>query len=224
MSAPERRARLAPVPAAIALGVIAVVGAALLLPGLAGERTEAGAPTGAHANHGIPSDAGAASVGPAPSTAATATPSEEATDDEPGRTSIEPPVDQAPGTTAQTSLAQAASAPITQRDGTAGLGEARPAIAPEDTTAGDTGYGGCLVEYGENGQCLPTIPPSLTGHVSEMLEAGLDPSDMYHPWTCTEVREYFPDGIAVRQGVDPQGLDPDGDGTACTARDLEETR
>lgn len=75
---------------------------------------------------------------------------------------------------------------------------------------------GCLKEYGDNGQCVPAVPPSLAQHLQEMKDAGANPSAMPHPWSCTELRQYFPDGVAVRQaGTDPQKLDSNGDGKAC---------
>lgn len=80
--------------------------------------------------------------------------------------------------------------------------------------------GGCLKEYGDAGQCLPVVPPSLAEHLQQMKSAGLDPASMPHNWTCAEVRAYFPHGIAVRQpGVDPEHLDTNRDGTACGAGD-----
>ena len=83
------------------------------------------------------------------------------------------------------------------------------------------GLGGCLPAYGENGQCLPLIPPSMAMHAQQMRDSGQDPSSMEHPWSCTEVRSTFADGIRVRQaGVDPQGLDSDGDGVACGPKDV----
>ncbi|MGZ4659968.1 MAG: hypothetical protein ACXVYB_01675 [Arthrobacter sp.] len=80
--------------------------------------------------------------------------------------------------------------------------------------------GGCLKEYGDAGQCLPVVPPSLAEHLQQMKDAGLDPASMPHNWTCGEVQVYFPNGITVRQhGVDPQRLDTNGDGRACGAGD-----
>jgi len=102
------------------------------------------------------------------------------------------------------------------RDGAAGLGRPRPDVKPTDVIDPDASLGGCSEAYGDNGQCLPSIPPSQTAHAAEMVDAGLDPASMPHPWTCQEVREYFADGIAVRvQGVDPDGLDDDDDGIGC---------
>lgn len=81
---------------------------------------------------------------------------------------------------------------------------------------GAMSLGGCLKEYGENGQCVPVVPPSLARHVQEMRDAGADPEAMDHRWSCAELGKYFQDGVHVRQsGVDPQNLDANGDGTAC---------
>ena len=105
-------------------------------------------------------------------------------------------------------------------DRTAGLSERSP-VAPTDAL-GDAaqGLGGCLQEYGAAGQCLPTVPPSLSTHLQQMKDAGLDPASMAHPWSCAEVRQYFPEGLAVRvAGADPQRLDLNADGTACGAAD-----
>lgn len=96
-------------------------------------------------------------------------------------------------------------------------GKVRPSQALEK---GATGFGGCLRQYGENGQCVPQVPPSLANHVRDMKAAGLDPSAMEHRWSCTELRKYFRDGVAVRRtGVDPQKLDTNGDGRACGTGD-----
>jgi hypothetical protein len=87
-----------------------------------------------------------------------------------------------------------------------------------DTTS--QSLGGCLKEYGDAGQCLTVVPPSLAEHIQQMKDAGLDPASMPHNWSCAEVRVYFPKGITVRQpGVDPQHLDANRDGTACGAGD-----
>lgn len=102
------------------------------------------------------------------------------------------------------------------RDGAAGLGRPRPDVKPTDVIDTNAALGGCSEAYGDNGQCLPGIPPSQAQHAAEMVEAGLDPASMPHLWTCQEVREHFADGIPVRvAGVDPDGLDDDGDGIGC---------
>lgn len=134
-----------------------------------------------------------------------------------------------PGTRQETSLAQAASSsevPVTvdgvpaAPDRAAGL-TPRGAIDPGEVLGeGPSTLGGCLPEYGSNGQCLPVIPPSMAEHARDMARTGSDPAAMLHRWSCTEVRQLFPDGLPVRQaGVDPQGLDASKDDTACGADD-----
>ncbi|WP_104084003.1 hypothetical protein [Cryobacterium sp. Y11] len=97
----------------------------------------------------------------------------------------------------------------------------RPAIDPaKELEKLSTSLGGCLREYGSAGQCLPTIPPSQAAHVKEMIDAGLNPHSMPHTWTCLEVRQYFPEGIEIRQKkTDPQRLDGDRDGIGCSVHD-----
>lgn len=131
----------------------------------------------------------------------------------------------APGTAPETTLADAASAPIDAavapriRDVTA-LGAPRAPISPDSVMTEATATGGCLPEYGDAGQCLPVIPPSLGEHYRLMVEQGLDPSTMPHPWSCDEARLYFPDGLTLRQaGNDPSALDRNGDAIACGAGD-----
>lgn len=147
----------------------------------------------------------------------------------PGRQLMPPPdkaerPPQSPANTKQKSLAQAAG----QRPAP---GKGAPAAAAKNPTAnliergrvnpsevlGDasSSLGGCLAEYGRNGQCMPVVPPSMSKHVEQMRQAGLDPASMDHSWSCSEVREYFPDGITVRTSKDPQGLDSNDDGLAC---------
>jgi hypothetical protein len=95
-----------------------------------------------------------------------------------------------------------------------------PVLPSEVFKRGAANLGGCLQEYGENGQCVPAVPPSLAQHFQDMGSAGANPNSMEHRWSCTELRKYFQDGVAVRQGgVDPQGLDRNGDGRACGAGD-----
>lgn len=85
---------------------------------------------------------------------------------------------------------------------------------------GADSFGGCLKEYGDTGQCVPAVPPSLAEHLQEMKKLGGNPDAMNHSWSCTELRTYFPNGVAVRQaGVDPQHLDTNADGRACGAGD-----
>jgi hypothetical protein len=144
----------------------------------------------------------------------------------PSRQPASPPGDggSVAANSAQRSLSDAAAAPD-------GLGShpnaVNPAPSPRGTVApsqvldtASQSLGGCLKEYGDAGQCLPVVPPSLAEHLQQMKNAGLDPASMPHNWTCPEVRVYFASGIAVRQhGVDPQRLDSNRDGTACGATD-----
>lgn len=121
----------------------------------------------------------------------------------------------------ETGLADAASDPSPSGRDPAAVPAPRSAVGPEDVLAGsaDT-LGGCHPAYGEDGQCLPEVPPSLAQHLQDMLGAGLDPSTMPHPWQCGEAREYFPNGIRVRvPDLDPLELDRNGDGTACGPED-----
>lgn len=94
------------------------------------------------------------------------------------------------------------------------------AASPGDVLGASPSPGGCLPEYGDDGQCLPTVPPSLSRHIKDMADAGLDTASMPHDWTCSEVRQYFRDGLTVRSaGVDPQALDSNADGMACGPAD-----
>lgn len=112
-------------------------------------------------------------------------------------------------------LAAAESAPRrSDRD----LGAPRGTISPADVLDNAASVGGCLVDYGTTGQCVPSVPPSQAAHVAQMVDAGEDPNSMPHPWSCDELIRYFPDGVKVRQ-KDSQNLDADGDGMACTAAD-----
>lgn len=91
---------------------------------------------------------------------------------------------------------------------------------PGDVLGATPSLGGCLPEYGDAGQCLPSVPPSLSQHLEDMKRAGLNPASMPHKWTCGEVRQYFKNGLSVRQtGVDPQSLDSNSDGIACSEAD-----
>lgn len=152
---------------------------------------------------------------------------------------VEPPAADSIGSTPETSLDAAAgaeivatgggdsntggitlealpAAPSAPREGANGLGTPRTPVAPAEVKETGVALGGCRPEYGATGQCLPVIPPSQAEHAAEMRAAGEDPSSMVYRWTCSDVRSLFPDGIAVRvPGVDPDGLDDDGDGRAC---------
>ncbi|PLC13198.1 hypothetical protein AUQ48_14475 [Kocuria flava] len=136
-----------------------------------------------------------------------------------GSASSSPGREQGPAEQARGGLERAASARHEQYRGpvdrTAGLPE-RTAVDPAEVLSEATAPGGCVPEYGADGQCLPAVPPSLVQHVQDMEQAGLDPSTMPHHWSCAELRTVFPEGITVRQqGKDPQELDGNGDGTAC---------
>jgi hypothetical protein len=78
-----------------------------------------------------------------------------------------------------------------------------PASVDRHRLAGNGQGNGCVVGYGKVGQCLPLQSPAQVAM-----------PDMDHPWTCPEVRELFPRGLAVA-GKDTLGLDPDGDKVAC---------
>ncbi len=120
------------------------------------------------------------------------------------------------GTSGEATLAAAAALGTAPRDMTTQGGE-RGDVAPDAILSGQsTSLGGCATEYGTTGQCLPTVPPSMAAHVRDMTAAGIDPSTMPHMWTCGELLQYFPQGIAVRvPGVDPYLLDRSDDGVAC---------
>lgn len=75
-----------------------------------------------------------------------------------------------------------------------------------------TGNGGCVVGYGNPGQCLPVVPPSHAAHAGH----GMDMA-----WTCEEVRTIFVKGITVQRGKDSLKLDSNKDGVACGEGDAE---
>jgi hypothetical protein len=87
-----------------------------------------------------------------------------------------------------------------------------PEPAPTfDPGSGPTG--GCVLGYGENGQCLTVVPPSHAEHPDHH-----DGTDISTFWTCSEVTQYFADGIVVNgaaKNVDRLGLDSNNDGVAC---------
>ena len=143
-----------------------------------------------------------------------------------------PPVSAGPqastsaGDAPEVSLAEAArteagaAASLPEGGNSMGLKQRGP-VDPAAVLSGKSlSLGGCLPQYGSDGQCLPAIPPSMSRHLKEMKDAGLDPGSMPHTWTCTEVRTYFKGGLAVRKAhVDPQKLDANHDGVACGAAD-----
>lgn len=137
-----------------------------------------------------------------------------------------------PGTRKEKSLAEAGSEASrgqlgarpsgagNRPDRSAGLAPRGPIDPKAVTGGGETALGGCLVEYGADGQCLPVVPPSMAEHAKQMKDSGVDPLSMPHTWSCEEVREFFPDGLPVRQAaVDPQELDTNEDATACGVGD-----
>ncbi|MFF2243966.1 hypothetical protein ACFVTM_07255 [Arthrobacter sp. NPDC058130] len=119
---------------------------------------------------------------------------------------------------ARTETGAAAAAP--EGGNSTGLKQRGPVDPAAVLSGASISLGGCLPQYGADGQCLPAIPPSMSRHLKEMKDAGLDPGSMPHSWTCTEVRTYFKSGLAVRKAhVDPQRLDANHDGVACGAAD-----
>ena len=69
-----------------------------------------------------------------------------------------------------------------------------------------TGNGGCVVGYGDPGQCLPVVPPSHAVHAAHGMDVR---------WTCEEMRTIFVKGISVERGKDSLKLDTNKDGVAC---------
>ncbi|SDK98103.1 hypothetical protein [Arthrobacter sp. ok362] len=143
-----------------------------------------------------------------------------------------PPVSAGPkasksaGDSPEVSLAEAArteagaAASLPEGGNSMGLKQRGPVDPAAVLTDASLSLGGCLPQYGSDGQCLPAIPPSMSRHLKEMKDAGLDPGSMPHSWTCTEVRTYFKSGLSVRKAhVDPQKLDTNHDGVACGAAD-----
>jgi hypothetical protein len=92
------------------------------------------------------------------------------------------------------------------KDQAAGV-QMRPIKPGDSAIVGKSGqYGGCTPGYGRGRECLP--PASADGR-----PAGA-------PWTCVEVAALLPKGIRLNvKGVDPLGLDSNGDGIACGTGD-----
>ena len=143
-----------------------------------------------------------------------------------------PPVSAGPkasksaGDSPEVSLAEAArteagaAASLPEGGNSMGLKQRGPVDPAAVLSDPSLSLGGCLPQYGSDGQCLPAIPPSMSRHLKEMKDAGLDPESMPHSWTCSEVRTYFKSGLSVRKAhVDPQKLDANHDGVACGAAD-----
>ncbi|MDP9394679.1 MAG: hypothetical protein M3Q27_10725, partial [Actinomycetota bacterium] len=93
----------------------------------------------------------------------------------------------------------------------------RPPVTVDQVATDVSRAGGCAVGYGRGAACLPALPPEHPGH-----SAGTP-----RIWTCSQVRDLLPQGIAVNRpqdgtapaGVDPLGLDSDGDLVACDTGD-----
>ena len=83
-------------------------------------------------------------------------------------------------------------------------------LAPGEQDAGVNDAartGGCAPGYGDGRSCLPVAPPSAAEHAGHNMKV---------PWTCSELLTLFPKGIPLQiRGVDPLGLDEDGNGIAC---------
>ena len=81
---------------------------------------------------------------------------------------------------------------------------------PSDLTL--LGGGGCTPGYGKGSECLPVTPPAA---------AAMDMNVDSMPWTCSQVRQLFPQGIVLTlRGRDPAHLDSNGDGIACGKGDV----
>lgn len=113
------------------------------------------------------------------------------------------PEDAHPADRAQTTLlaaaGQAVGPGVSQPAAGVSAGDQAPPVNPDDVLSATAARGGCALDYGDPGQCLPARPPSASTTGA---------------WTCAEVRQLFPDGLSARDG-DPLHLDPDGDGVAC---------
>ena len=84
-------------------------------------------------------------------------------------------------------------------------GVAAAGVTPEVNDAARTG--GCAPGYGDGRSCLPVAPPSAAQQAGHNVEV---------KWTCKELLTLLPKGIPLQiPGVDPLGLDEDGNGIAC---------
>ena len=131
-----------------------------------------------------------------------------------GRAPSPPPAPSAAAT--GMSLAEAAGKPhgIGARD-LRGHGKARgkAAGAKNNRREGDgavVNINGCIVGYGDGGQCLPAVPPSAAAMGHTRLEM---------PWRCQEVRLYFAHGVKLTGKTDVLKLDSNKDGVACGTGD-----
>jgi hypothetical protein len=94
-----------------------------------------------------------------------------------------------------------------------------------DELIGSGPTAGCVLGYGRGDDCLPTVPPGERGRAGHHGE----PADLASRWTCSTVWLLYPRGIAVNaeehglppEGVDPLGLDSNGDGVACGKGDRD---
>jgi hypothetical protein len=99
-----------------------------------------------------------------------------------------------------------------------------PERKPEELI-GSGPTGGCVLGYGEGDDCLPTVPPGERAHAGH----GGQPADLAGRWSCSAVWLLYPKGLAVNdadagvgpEGVDPLGLDSNGDGVACGKGDRD---
>jgi cytoskeletal protein RodZ len=95
-----------------------------------------------------------------------------------------------------------------------GVSMTTPAAIPHSTeTPVSVGAhtGGCTPGYGQGALCLQITPPSAVA---------MDMTVQEMPWTCTEVKTIFPNGLPLNvKGVDPAHLDGNKDGIACDTGD-----
>lgn len=109
------------------------------------------------------------------------------------------------------SLAEAASKPhgIGARDlkpqGKPAKANPAPGRPKKEADGATVNISGCIVGYGDAGQCLPAVPGSAA-------EMGMSRIQM--PWQCPEVVLTFPNGVKVT-GKDVLKLDANKDGIAC---------
>lgn len=93
-----------------------------------------------------------------------------------------------------------------RKESTAKLIPSKKVAAAEVFDTESAKAGGCVIEYGQAGQCLPTQPSAKIARHHHGTTT----------WTCSLVRETFPDGLKLRMPpADPLGLDTNRDGLAC---------
>ena len=83
-------------------------------------------------------------------------------------------------------------------------------VLKADNAKGPGRGDGCAPNYGEPGQCLPIVPPSVAG-------MGKMPG-MTHSWTCAELVTLFSTGLKVT--ADSLKLNYNKDGLACGVSDV----